>query len=140
MNTRIGCDSGHNNNTSHSWQATAGSPQLRHFVRESDLDRPSDRMVFIDENPDKFTVGGSAFRTLNDALFGHVVQKPGKELNDFPSSTHGNAGGLNFADGHAENHKWTSGAVNLPQVNENISAGQDYDYLSSVVTEIIGIP
>ena len=134
MNTRIGCNSGHANNSSHSWQADGQG--LRHFVREGELDSPSIRMVLIDENPDKITVGGSDFRTLNDALFGHVQQRAGKELNDFPSATHGNAGGLNFADGHSENHKWISGAVNASKVDETVSAGADYDYISLITTEI----
>ena len=137
MNTRVGCSPGHSTG-SHSWQADQQG--LRHFVREGELDQPSIRMVFIDENPDKVTVGGSYFRTINDGLFGHVQQRAGKELNDFPSSAHGLAGGLNFADGHSENHKWKSAAVTGVKVDETISAGEDYDYISLVTTEIIGIP
>ncbi|MFM8469978.1 MAG: type II secretion system protein [Limisphaerales bacterium] len=137
MNTRVGCNSGHSTG-GHAWQS--GGQGLRHFVREGELDSPSIRMVLIDENPNKITVGGSDFRTLNDALFGHVQQRTGKELNDFPSATHGQAGGLNFADGHSENHKWTSRAVTGLKVDETISAGADYDYISLVTTEIIGIP
>jgi hypothetical protein len=134
MNCRIGCGPGHAGG--HTWQADGQG--LRHFVREQELDRPSDRFVFIDENPDKPRAGNDYFPTINDGLFGHVAQRPNKELNDIPSSAHGSAGGLNFADGHSENHKWQSGAVNLPIVSTSINAGADYDYLSFVSTEIVG--
>ena len=133
MNTRVGCGPNHTTG-GHEWQSAGQN--LRHFVREGELDQPSIRMVFIDENPDKPGVGEGYGPTINDALFGHVQQRPTKTLNDVPSSAHGGACGLSFADGHAENHKWQSAAVLLPQVNRNINAGADYDYLSYVTTEI----
>ena len=134
MNCRIGCGPGHAGG--HTWQANGQG--LRHFVRDQELDNPSGRFVFIDENPDKPRAGNDFFPTINDGLFGHVQQRPNKELNDIPSSAHGSAGGLSFADGHTENHKWTSAAVNLPTISTSINAGADYDYLSSVSTEIVG--
>ncbi len=134
MNCRIGCGPGHAGG--HTWQADGQG--LRHFVRDQELDNPSGRFVFIDENPDKPSAGNNFFPTINDGLFGHVAQRPNKELNDIPSSAHGSAGGLSFADGHTENHKWTSAAVNLPTISTSINAGADYDYLSSVSTEIVG--
>ncbi len=136
MNARIGCGPGHGG--SHTWQATGQG--LPHYVREQELDKPADRFVFIDENPDKPRAGNDFFPTINDALFGHVHRRSGKNLNDIPSSAHGSAGGLNFADGHSENHKWQSGAVNLPIVSTSANAGADYDYLSFVSTETGGIP
>lgn len=137
MNCRIGCGPAHGGG-GHTWQATGQG--LNHFVREPDLDRPSERFVFIDENPNKPRAGNDFFPTINDGLFGHVAQRPGKELNDIPSSAHGLAGGLSFSDGHSENHKWRSGAVNSLIVSTSSNGGADYDYLSSVSTEIVGIP
>lgn len=140
MNCRLGCGSGHGSG-GHTWQATGQG--LPHFIRDTELDRPSIRFVFIDENPNKPRGSLAApdyFPTLNDGLFGHVQQRTGKELNDIPSSTHGGAGGLNFADGHAENHKWKSTAVLDKVVSTSTSGGEDYDYLSLVSTEIQGIP
>ncbi|NBV21643.1 MAG: type II secretion system protein [Proteobacteria bacterium] len=135
MNCRIGCGPGHAGG-GHTWQATGQG--LPHFLREGELDKPSDRFVFIDENPDKPLAGNNFFPTINDGLFGHVCQRStsGRQLNDVPSSAHGQAGGLNFADGHSENHRWKSGAINLPFVSTSADAGEDYDYLSYVSTTV----
>ena len=135
MNCRIGCGSGHDTG-GHTWQATGQG--LPHFVVESELDRPWDRFVMIDENPDKPSAGPNFFPTINDALFGHVQQRwnSGRQLNDIPSSAHGNAGGLAFADGHSENHKWTTAAVNGPNVSTSLAADEDYKYLSIVSTDV----
>ena len=140
MNCRFGCGPGHGTNT-HTWQATGqnfAGAVLPHFVREGEVDKPADRFVFIDENPDKPQAGGDLqnqfFPTINDGLFGHVMNKGGNSLNDIPSSAHGSAGGLNFADGHSENHRWKSGAVNNPIISTSADAGEDFAYLSSVTT------
>ena len=133
MNCRIGCGPAHAGG-GHTWQATGQN--LPHFVREQELDKPVDRFVFIDENPNKPRAGNDYFPTINDGLFGHVQQRPGKELNDIPSSAHGLAGGLNFADGHSENHRWQSAAVNGAIVSTSTSGGADYDYISFVSTVI----
>ena len=51
--------------------------------------------VFIDENPN----------AIND---GHFVSTPTRnQWIDVPASYHGEAGGLSFADGHAEIKKWS---------------------------------
>ena len=135
MNCRVGCGPGHSGG-GHTWQATGQG--LPHFIRDQELDKPADRFVFIDENPDKPAAGNNFFPTINDGLFGHVCQRSasGRQLNDVPSSAHGLAGGLSFADGHSENHRWTSAAVNLPIISTSADAGADYDYLSAVSTTI----
>ncbi len=135
MNCRIGCGSGHDSG-GHTWQATGQG--LPHFVNEAELDKPWERFVFIDENPDKPRNGTDFFPTINDALFGHVNQRylTGSQLNDVPSSAHGNACGIAFADGHAENHKWQSLAVNGSEVSTSLDAGEDYRYLSIISTVV----
>ena len=55
---------------------------------------PSDVWVFIDESA----------LTINDGFFGQYPT--GSTVNDCPASYHNQAGGLSFADGHAEIHKW----------------------------------
>ena len=50
--------------------------------------------VFIDES----------LLTINDGFFGQYPT--GSTVNDCPASYHNQAGGLSFADGHAEIHKW----------------------------------
>jgi len=67
---------------------------------------PAKTFVFLDERED----------SINDGMFvvnmqnypGHAV-----ELVDSPGSYHGGSGGLSFADGHAEIHKWKSRFVLL---------------------------
>src|ERR1035437_9042578 len=51
--------------------------------------------VFLDEREDSINDGW--FATNPDVLY---------QLVDYPASYHGNAGGLSFADGHSEIHKW----------------------------------
>jgi prepilin-type N-terminal cleavage/methylation domain-containing protein/prepilin-type processing-associated H-X9-DG protein len=56
--------------------------------------------VFIDEHPDSINFGDFAV-AMNDGL------PPTRAyMIDVPASTHNGAGGLSFADGHAEVHKW----------------------------------
>ena len=72
------------------------------YLKLSDLVDPGPAMtwVLIDEHPD----------SINDGFF--VVDmrgypNPGQAmLPDFPASYHNKAGGLSFADGHAEIHRW----------------------------------
>ncbi|PYJ84145.1 MAG: hypothetical protein DME22_13830 [Verrucomicrobia bacterium] len=72
------------------------------YLKMSDLVDPGPAMtwVLIDEHPD----------SINDGFF--VVDMRGYPnpaqamLPDFPASYHNKAGGLSFADGHAEIHRW----------------------------------
>jgi prepilin-type N-terminal cleavage/methylation domain-containing protein len=58
---------------------------------------PSLNWVFIDEHPD----------SINDGWF-VVSSSVGRDAKwvDLPASYHNGAGGLSFADGHGETHKW----------------------------------
>jgi prepilin-type N-terminal cleavage/methylation domain-containing protein/prepilin-type processing-associated H-X9-DG protein len=63
---------------------------------------PAKRWVFIDESP----------CSINDGYF--VCDPRSGELHtwvDIPASYHNGAGGLSFADGHAEIKKWRDGTV-----------------------------
>ncbi len=60
----------------------------------------SQAYVFIDEHPDSINFGDFAV-AMNDGVAPtriHII--------DYPASHHNRAGGLSFADGHAEIHKW----------------------------------
>lgn len=73
-----------------------GPRPVRVFRKRSQITAPSPStaFVFIDENPD----------TIND---GHFVCDPtDTKWIDSPASYHADAGGLSFADGHAEIKKW----------------------------------
>jgi len=60
----------------------------------------SQAFVFIDEHPDGINFGDLAV-TMNDGIPPARIY-----IIDYPASTHNGAGGLSFADGHAEVHKW----------------------------------
>jgi len=70
---------------------------MRIFRKQSDIVAPvpSSCWVLIDENP----------WTINDAYFACDPTTPTWWV-DIPASYHNNAGGISFADGHAEIRKW----------------------------------
>ena len=74
-----------------------GASRLREFRKQSDIVKPSPAncWVFIDENP----------ISIND---GWLVEDPNLPTTwvDVPATYHNGAGGLSFADGHAEIKKW----------------------------------
>jgi prepilin-type processing-associated H-X9-DG protein len=75
----------------------AGKP-FRTFGRESDFVDSARTWVYIDEHPE----------SVNDAGFGTPGLPPGTTVRwvDWPAVYHNGAGGLSFADGHAEIHRW----------------------------------
>jgi prepilin-type N-terminal cleavage/methylation domain-containing protein/prepilin-type processing-associated H-X9-DG protein len=72
------------------------------YKKSTDITRPApvNTWVFIDENPS----------TIND---GYMVCDPENATGfiDLPAHYHNNAGGLSYADGHAEIHKWTDPVI-----------------------------
>ena len=67
---------------------------------------PSDSWVFINEHPD----------SIDDGIFyddPRAIDGTGS-LIEVPSSYLGGRCGVSFADGHAEVHKWTTGAFLVP--------------------------
>ena len=71
------------------------------YYKESNIINPSpaNLWVFIDENP----------YSINDASF--VCEPDIPNWIDCPASYHNGAGGITFADGHAQIKKWLDGAV-----------------------------
>ena len=70
------------------------------FTKQSTIHNPSQIWVTIDENP----------RSINDGWFLVQPDKP-TIWRDIPAAYHNNAGGISFADSHAEIKKWTDGSV-----------------------------
>jgi len=86
-----------------SWNTSGGNHpgKVREFRKQGDITSPGPSMafVFIDENP----------WGINDGFF---VCDPIKPVwIDIPASYHNGAGGLSFADGHAEIKKWRDSHV-----------------------------
>jgi prepilin-type N-terminal cleavage/methylation domain-containing protein/prepilin-type processing-associated H-X9-DG protein len=71
------------------------------YYKESQLINPgaASIWVFIDENP----------RSINDASF--ICTPTVNQWIDFPASYHNNAGGLCYADGHAQIKRWKDSTV-----------------------------
>jgi prepilin-type N-terminal cleavage/methylation domain-containing protein/prepilin-type processing-associated H-X9-DG protein len=70
------------------------------FRNQSGIRNPSTTWVTMDENP----------KSINDGWF--LVRPNAPNVwRDVPAAYHGNAGGLSFADGHAEIKKWTDSSV-----------------------------
>jgi prepilin-type N-terminal cleavage/methylation domain-containing protein/prepilin-type processing-associated H-X9-DG protein len=78
------------------------TPGYRNFLKSGHIVNPSNTFVFIDEREDSindgwFAVNMNGFDPFNASAYIIV---------DYPASYHNGAGGLSFADGHAEIKKW----------------------------------
>lgn len=101
------------------------------YGKESDFVASASTFVYIDENS----------ASINDAGFGTVGPPPGVNVRwvDWPAIYHNNAGGLSFADGHAEIHKW-KGMVypkNADPASDTVTPAQmnDWNWLANVSTQ-----
>ena len=89
----------------------------RQYRKSADLvsPPPAKLWVFIDERED----------SINDAYFvtrmeGYDPRNPGSfMIGNYPASYHNGAGGLSFADGHSEIHKWRD-----PRTTPQVKKGQ----------------
>jgi len=83
------------------------------FRKLGDLDAmgAANAFVFIDEHPDGINFGDVAV-AMNDGIPASRTY-----IIDYPASTHGGSGGLSFADGHAEVHKWVDPRTRVPWKN-----------------------
>ena len=98
-------------------QTWFGGTEFVGYLKSTDLVKPGPSMtwVLVDEHPD----------SINDGFF--VVDMRGypnaasAQLPDFPASYHNGAGGLSFADGHAEVKKWLDPRTRPPVKKVTIS-------------------
>jgi prepilin-type processing-associated H-X9-DG protein len=63
----------------------------------------SDALVFVDERDD----------SIDDGVFEFEMAQ--NRMRNFPAGYHAGSGGVTFADGHAEIHRWRSAEVLAPQ-------------------------
>ena len=90
-----------------------GQRRYRTYFKEAEIIEPSPSMLYVllDEHPDGINAGG--FPNM-------MGESPGAPRNiDFPGSYHNGAGGLSFADGHAEIRKWVDPRTKPPVRNNN---------------------
>src|SRR5690348_4977712 len=81
------------------------NPGFRAFRKKSQIiGMPvSDALVFVDERDD----------SIDDGEF--AIDMVANQIVNFPAGYHGGSGGVTFADGHAEIHRWRSAELQAPQ-------------------------
>jgi prepilin-type N-terminal cleavage/methylation domain-containing protein/prepilin-type processing-associated H-X9-DG protein len=97
-------------------ESPASAPSYLVYRRYAQLNNPSPSkiFVFIDEREDAINWGN--FETEMTGYDPATPSPASYQLTDLPASYHGNAGGLSFADGHAEIHRWRDGRTMPPLV------------------------
>jgi prepilin-type N-terminal cleavage/methylation domain-containing protein/prepilin-type processing-associated H-X9-DG protein len=89
-------------------RAWAGQTEFQVMKKLSDIVKPGpvNTFVFIDEHED----------SIDDGWFAVDMRDRGGAtiMANVPASYHNGAGGLSFADGHAEIHKWRDARTRLP--------------------------
>lgn len=97
MNAMIG-DAGELSQTG----ANQNNPKYLQFFRMTDIPRPTDIFVFVEEHPDSLNDG----YFLNKFYVNHWI--------DLPASEHDSSAPFAFADGHAQLHRWSSKSTQPP--------------------------
>jgi prepilin-type processing-associated H-X9-DG protein len=88
------------------------SPPWRLYLRMADLADPGPGMtaLFWDQREDTIDMGNSYIDMTGWPNTPQLTQWDG----DLPGSYHGRAGGLSFADGHSEIHRWKDARTTPP--------------------------
>jgi len=99
------------------------NPDWAQYFRSTDMIRPSQTFVLLDEHPD----------TINDGFFMNRLQEG--RWGNLPASYHNGASSLSFGDGHCESHRWVVPDTIRPPVRGAVSGGlaalppTDWDWL-----------
>jgi prepilin-type N-terminal cleavage/methylation domain-containing protein/prepilin-type processing-associated H-X9-DG protein len=104
-------------NSRNDWLSFLTQKKYVVFKKLSDINRMghSQAFVFIDEHPDGINFGDFAV-AMNDGLPPERTY-----IIDYPASNHNGAGGLSFADGHAEVHRWKDPRTRPPVKNATMT-------------------
>lgn len=82
--------------------ANTNNPEYKQFFKVSQVPKPAQIFVFIEEHPD----------SIND---GYFLNKPDSDgWFDLPASYHNGSVNLTFTDGHAESHHWLNQSTKRP--------------------------
>jgi len=86
------------------------------FRKQSQIPNPSQIFTFVDERED----------SIDDGAFGVNLIATGAQTQmiNFPASYHNRAGGVTFADGHAEIHRWQDPRTTRPLGKIQLGDGQ----------------
>jgi prepilin-type N-terminal cleavage/methylation domain-containing protein/prepilin-type processing-associated H-X9-DG protein len=97
-------------NSRDDWLSAITHAKYLVFRKLSDINRmgTAKAYVMIDEHPDSINYGDFAV-AMNDRVAPTMIM-----IIDVPASYHNGAGGISFADGHAEVHKWLDPRTRQP--------------------------
>ena len=98
------------------FQVNATSKKYKVYYKTAHIVNPGPSMVYVllDEHPDSINAGGFANQMVENVQSARII--------DFPASYHKGAGGISFADGHAEIRKWVDPRTRAP-IRYNNSLG-----------------
>ena len=85
------------------------NPGYRQFFKSTQINRPTDIFVFLDEHPDSIDDG----YFLNRA---NTKDYATNQWTDLPASYHNNCTTFAFSDGHSELHRWQDSLTVRPAV------------------------
>jgi prepilin-type processing-associated H-X9-DG protein len=87
----------------------------RQFLKITDIPRPLEIFVFLDEHPDSIDDGYFLNKDLEAADETYASRAaPGDEWLDLPASYHNKSTAFSFADGHASLHHWRNAKTIRP--------------------------
>ena len=97
------------------WQ-NAPDEKFVNFRKQTQIPSPSQIFTFLDERED----------SIDDGAFGVNLVATGaqSQMINFPASYHNRAGGVAFADGHSEIHKWLDPRTTRPIGRIQLGDGQ----------------
>jgi len=81
--------------------------QWKQFIKASDMPKPTEIFVFLDEHPDSINDGWFVFCSAADPA-------ERDQWSDLPASYHNGACGFSFADGHSQVKKWFADTTKRP--------------------------
>jgi prepilin-type N-terminal cleavage/methylation domain-containing protein len=96
----------------YSWGDAAAANVWVMQIKMSNIRTPAHTWVLVDEREDSINDGWFAVDMMNTGRSARIV--------DYPASYHNKAGGLSFADGHAEIKKWLD-----PRTTPVLTSGQN---------------
>lgn len=88
--------------------ANTTSKKYRVYFKTAEMVSPPPVKLYVllDEHPDSINAGGFANMMVENAAATRII--------DYPASYHNGAGGISFADGHAEIRKWVDPRTRPP--------------------------
>jgi len=88
------------------------APHYKQFFKASQIPKPAEIFVFLDEHPDSIDDGYFVNKESTSGYTYSVSTAP--EWTDLPASYHNRSAAFSFADGHASLHRWTGSRIVLP--------------------------